>query len=119
MPRSTPASGAASVKWWASSGRTRREIGGVGVFERLADAQVQLRAANTPDLVVDRAADELVGEPARRLPVGQLLEHPHRDRLLDRRDERRSPSPAASASTRSSNRGPGHGRQLEHRGRLA
>ena len=78
----------------------------MGAFERFADTEVQLWAADASNVVVDRAADELVREPTRGFQAWQLLEHPRRDRLLDGCVESGLPVRFASARSRSSNRGP-------------
>ena len=80
---------------------------------------MELRTPNTPDLVVDGSADELVGETARRLSVGQLFEHPRRYCLFNRRDEGSLVEPGGVGEEAELESWPSHGRQLEHHGRLA
>ena len=90
-PRSVPASGAAAVKWCASSAAPRA----TARLQRLADAQMQLRAAQAGEPVTCSArrtsscAKRYV-EPHRR----QLLDHPAAHGLVERRPGRpRSPRP--------------------------
>ena len=71
-----PMTGTARVKWWASSGRTRVGLGPVDALECLADEEVELGAPDDGDPVVDRAAHELVGEPAGPRRLRQLLDDP-------------------------------------------
>ena len=105
--RSAPARGAARVKWWASSGRTRPESAWWIALERLADAEVELGAADAGDPVVDGAAYQLVREAAGRCRLRQLLDHPAPAGLRrQRRRGRPGRARPASARTRSSNRGP-------------
>ena len=82
IARSGPSIGAAAAKWYARSatrGRPPRVA-----LERLADAQVQLGAPEPRHAVVERPAHELVREPERELARRDLLDHPVRDRLLQR-----------------------------------
>ena len=57
-------------------GQHARQVGGVALLERFADAQVELRQAHARDPVVDRATDELVREAARGRRRGHLLDDP-------------------------------------------
>ncbi len=64
--------GAAAVKWWARSAIARDGIWPPAASERLADAQVKLRPADTRRAVVNGTAHELVREPVGELASGQL-----------------------------------------------
>ena len=81
-----------------------RPVAGVAL-ERLADAQVQLGAPQPRHAVVERPAHELVGELEGELPRRDLLDHPVRDRLLQRR--------AGTADDRQIELVPGDGGELE------
>ena len=82
-----------------------RPVAGVAL-ERLAHAQVQLGAPQPRHAVVERPAHELVGELVGELPRRDLLDHPVRDRLLQRR--------AGAADDRQIELVPGDGGELEH-----
>ena len=99
-------------------GQDAGRIGRVDALERLADAEVKLGSADPDDPVVDGAAHELVREAAGRRRLRQLLDDPGPDASSTAAASASRSSPAASASTRSSNRGPGDGRELDGRGRL-
>ncbi len=65
-----------------------RRIGGMRSLERLTDAQVELRATDGFDAVVDRTADKLVRETVSRYLLGQFVEDPAPHRLVERRVQR-------------------------------
>ena len=99
---STPRCGAAERR---GGGEVVREVGEraaravLGALERLADAQVKLRAPHRREPVVERPPHELVreavGEPARR----ELLDHPAADRLVEAPRAARAPSSRRRART--------------------
>ena len=109
--RASP-SGAAAAKWCARSASARRPERSTGL-ERLADAQVQLGAAQAAQPVVEGAAHELVreaiGQPARRAaPRSCRCARPRRAPRAGR-----GSGAARCGATSSSNSGPADGRQLE------
>ena len=114
-PALDPATGAASVKWWASSAMTRSRS--VRCTRSSASPTRRWSSArrDAGDPVVDRAAHELVREAAR---AAQAPEAPRRARCGSPRDGARKSvpvEPAASASTRELESRPGDGRELERR----
>ena len=61
----------------------------VDALQRLADLEVELPAADAGDAVVDGSAHELVGKAAGGSRLGQLLDEPGPNRLLERGGEPR------------------------------
>ena len=101
------------MKWWASSGRTRGGVGCVDALERLADAEVELGAADAGDPVVDGAAHELVREAAGGRRLGQLLEARCGSPRSTRGDERAPVEPGGLGEDAQLEPRPGDGRELE------
>ena len=75
------------------SGEVVREVGQraaratLGALERLAHAQVHLRAPHRGEPVVERPADELVREPIGQAARRQLLDHAAADGLVERGEQ--------------------------------
>ena len=87
-------------------GQKSGEIGSVGAFERFADPKVQLSASDTWDVVVDRPADELVGESAGGTRSGSSSNMPAVTASSIDVSNASWSSPAASSRSRSAKRGP-------------
>ncbi len=101
-------------------GEVVREVGEragralVVALERLADGEVQLRAAQAGEPVVERAAHELVREPVGQLRLGRdLLDHPAARGLLDRGVQLGLREAGGAADDVQLELGPGGGRELQ------
>ena len=62
-------------------GMDRSSFGG---FKGFCDSQVQLRSAHRGEPVVDRTPDQLVRKAKYQSALGQLLDDPASDRLVER-----------------------------------
>ena len=89
----------------------------LGALERLAHAQVHLRAPHPGEPVVERAAHELVGEPVGEPAGGELLDHAAADRLVEGGEEVGLAQARGLADDVEPELRPGGGRELQKVGR--